>query len=58
VLLGSISIATPSTGFVKATVSQAIKHESYNAATGANDIGLLKLAAPVTLSGLQIKQIL
>jgi secreted trypsin-like serine protease len=52
VLLGSINVGIPSAGFVKATVTQAIKHESYSAATGANDIALLKLSAPVALTGL------
>jgi len=49
VLLGSISISNPSAGSVKVNAILAIKHEQY--AVGINDVALLKLPNPVTLTG-------
>lgn len=50
-MLGSISDSNPSAGHVIVNTAQAIKHPDYNDATLKNDIGILKLAANVTLTG-------
>jgi len=49
--MGTINSANPSAGSVTVTALQAIAHEAYNKATLVNDIALLKLPGPMTLSG-------
>jgi Trypsin len=50
VTLGTISRRNPSVGHVVVNVAQAIRHPSFNGATLANDIGILKFASNVALS--------
>ncbi|XP_059490853.1 transmembrane protease serine 9-like [Neocloeon triangulifer] len=50
VMFGTISVSSPSAGFVNVSVTTATAHESYNPTTITNDIAVLALASPVTLS--------